>query len=315
MSVHLHYLINLDDLTCALWLADMRPLSEMAGSRAVDRLSHFLGQDNPITLSAMFNPAPTYLHTGRHEDTYRLLSHVLRRSLHLYGPDHPDTLMVKNELGMNLCAQKNQLFEAQGMILEFVEARRRILGEEHAYTLWSTNDLSKIYCELKQPELAVAVLEEIVPIVDRTLGSRHVGMILTKSNLCRSYILCDRIREAREMSRDLLEVTTPEHSDWVHAKWGHAYILFLEGQKAGCKMCCTELLAHIETAKVFEPDNPRVISIADLLYRVYSKQGCQQEAEQLKAKNPLLFDKSTLHSVYPLPLRPLRRRVAGVFYN
>ncbi|KAK7954485.1 hypothetical protein PG988_015179 [Apiospora saccharicola] len=289
MPVHMHYLINLDDLTRAFWLAGMRPLSEMAGFRAVDRLTHFLGQDDPITLSAMFNLARTYLHTGRHEESYRLLSHVLHRRLYFFGPDHPDTLMAKNELGMNLCAQKTRLLEAQDIILEVVAARRRILGEEHAYTLWSINDLSKIYCELKQPEQAVAVLEEIVPIVERTLGSRHVGMALTKSKLCRSYILCDRIREAGAMSRDLLEITTPEHPDWVHAKWGHAYILFLEGQKEGCKMCCTELLAHIETTKVFEADNPRVISIADLLYRVYSQHGCQYEAKELKAKYPKII--------------------------
>ncbi|KAK7967789.1 uncharacterized protein PG986_002066 [Apiospora aurea] len=218
--VHLHYLINLDDLTRALWLAGIRGLSEIAGSRAVDRLTRLLGQDDPITLSAMFNLTRTYLHTGRHEESYRLLSHVMRRRLHFFGPNHPETLMVKNELGMNLCAQKTRLFEAQDMILEVVAARKRILGEEHPYTLWSINDLSKIYCELKKPNQVVTILEEIVPIVERTLGPRHVGMAMSKSNLCRSYILCDRIKDAGVMARDLLEITTPEHPDWVHAKWG-----------------------------------------------------------------------------------------------
>ncbi|KAK8058355.1 hypothetical protein PG994_008803 [Apiospora phragmitis] len=145
----------------------------MAGSRAVDRLTHMLGRDDPITLSAMFNLARTYLHIGRHEESYRLLSHVLHRRLHYFGPSHPETLMAKNELGMNLCAQKTRLHEAQSLVLEVVEERKRVLGEDHAYTLWSINDLLKIYCELKQPHQAAVLLEDIVPIVERTLGPRH----------------------------------------------------------------------------------------------------------------------------------------------
>lgn len=315
MPVHLHYLINLDDLTRALWLAGMRGLSEMAGSRAVDRLTHMLGRDDPITLSAMFNLARTYLHVGRHEESYRLLSHVMDRRLHFFGPSHPETLMAKNELGMNLCAQKTRLREAQSLVLEVVAQRKRVLGEEHAYTLWSINDLSKIYCELKQPHQAAVLLEEIVPIVERTLGPRHVGMVMTKSNLCRAYILCNRITEAGELSRVLLEIITPEHPDWVHAKWGQAYILFLEGQKDDAETCCVALLAHIEKTKIFELDNPRTIAIADLLHRVYSEKGRQSEADVLETKFPKLLDKSTLRSIDHLPLGPLRRRVTSDYEN
>ncbi|KAK8111825.1 uncharacterized protein PG998_008282 [Apiospora kogelbergensis] len=243
--VHLHYLVNLDDLTKALWLAGMRGLSEMAGSRAVDRLTHLLGQDDPITLSAMFNLARTYLHVGRHEESYHMLSHVLHRRLHFFGPSHPDTLMAKNELGMNLCAQKTRLHEAQNLVLEVVEERKRVLGEEHAYTLWSINDLSKIHCELKQPEQAVVLLEDIVPIVERTLGPRHVGMTMTKSNLCRAYVLCDRLTEAAALSRVLLEIITPEHPDWVHAKWGQDTFSFWKARKRTARhaaLICSHIL-------------------------------------------------------------------------
>ena len=64
---HISYCVALDDLTLTLWLAGKRDLSRKAGERAVRGLEKRLGPDDPMTLSAMFNLARTYLHLDQQE--------------------------------------------------------------------------------------------------------------------------------------------------------------------------------------------------------------------------------------------------------
>jgi hypothetical protein len=109
----------------------------------VDALTKDLGHDDPLTLNAIFNLARTYFHLGEHSKSYGLLLQVQEKRTHFFGPDHPDTLMVRNEIGMCLCAQRVRLDESERHVHSVLESCKRVLGEEHAYTLWSVNDLSR----------------------------------------------------------------------------------------------------------------------------------------------------------------------------
>jgi len=104
--LHVPYCTTLSDLTQSLWLAGVRELSRHTGKRAVDGLTLRRGADDPLTLTAMFNLARTYLHADEHERSEELLREVLAKREYFFGSEHPDTLMVRNELGMSLCAQK-----------------------------------------------------------------------------------------------------------------------------------------------------------------------------------------------------------------
>ena len=102
-----------------------------------------------------------------------------------------------------------------------------MLGEEHAYTLWSVNGLSKIYCELRRFDEAVAVSKKALrqnssdPTAFRCLVSAlaHLG----------------RDAEAREAAARLIEVD-PDFtiSGWI-ARGGQTNSkLLIEGlRKAG----------------------------------------------------------------------------------
>ena len=79
-------------------------LSEKAGKRAVQGLSISLGNDDPMTLNAMFNLARTYLHTDRLEESHQLLRTVVRKRRAYFGAGHPETLMARNEFGLSLRA-------------------------------------------------------------------------------------------------------------------------------------------------------------------------------------------------------------------
>ncbi|KAH8422393.1 uncharacterized protein LDX57_000149 [Aspergillus melleus] len=308
---HVSYGLALDDLTRSLWLAGQRNWSKRTGEAAVKVLSRYLGEDDPLTLNAMFNLARTYLHLGQHSQSHSLLETVFEKRTHFFGPDHPDTLMVRNELGMSLCSQKLNLDEAERHVSNTLERRKKVLGEEHAYTLWSINDLSKIYCERRQFTDAARILEQIIPIVERTLGKDHVGMMMTKGNLCRAYIYCERWKEASELIRDLHEIVKPDHPDRIHLYWGYTYVLLHEGKLDEAETCCNTILSNVANTRNLELQSPRVLAVAEILLAILSKQDRRDEIVQLKARFPRIGGEETMQSIDHMPLGLLKRWLAS----
>ncbi|KAF2186508.1 TPR-like protein [Zopfia rhizophila CBS 207.26] len=284
--IHVPYCLALDDLTLTLWLAGQREWSKKAGERAVEGLRSRLGPDDPKTLLAMFNLARTYLHLGEQKKSHSLLVQVLKTQKRFFGLNHPDTLMTRNELGISFCASKRHMPVAERLVTNVLQARREILGEEHAYTLWSVNDLSKIYCERGRPEQAVAILEDIVPVVSRTLGDEHVGMSLTRSNLGRAYFMAERWKEAEETVRPLLAMIPSDHPDWIHNMYGYAHIQLKLGLTVESEKNCIKLLDKITQTKCLALDHPRTVAIADLLLRIYRLQGRENDVAAMKKKVP-----------------------------
>ena len=76
---------------------------------------------------------------------------------------------------------------------------KKTLGEEHAYTLGSVNEFSKILCDRGRSEKAIIMLEDIIPIVTRTLSEDHVGMMMAQSNLARAYAISKRWSDAADI--------------------------------------------------------------------------------------------------------------------
>lgn len=284
--MHTSYCIVLDDLTLSLWLAGEREWSKYAGERAVIGLEKRLGPYDPLTLNAMFNLARTYLHLGQHEKGHKLLASVARRQKYFFGTKHPDTLMTRNEIGMSLCARGRHLLPAQRIVESVLESRKKVLGEEHAYTLWSINDLSKIYVERGRLDDAIKILEDIVPIVKRTLGEPHVGMLMTRSNLAKAYFLAERLEEAEDTVQRLLEHVPAKHPDRIHNLFGLAHIKFKRGFADEAREMCEKMLEDIRQRKIFALDHPRTVAIANLLLRIYRLQDRRNDIETLKMKIP-----------------------------
>jgi tetratricopeptide (TPR) repeat protein len=257
----------------------------------------------------MFNLARTYLHNDEHQKSEELLTHVLAKREHFFGSDHPDTLMVRNELGMTLCAQKKRLAEAEHLVRSTLQARKRILGEEHAYTLWSVNDLSKVCIELGRLDEAVAILEEIIPTVKRTLGDEHVGMFMTKANLSRAYIRSDKWEQAASLIKWLRTVVPPDHPDWVHAEWGYAYyVLHNENDAETAEQCCKNILSKVSEKRFLSLDNSRVIATAEILLRIYEEQERDEDVKELERRFPTVGNNRARTSIDNMPLPKWRSK-------
>ncbi|KAL8864729.1 MAG: hypothetical protein Q9198_009679, partial [Flavoplaca austrocitrina] len=284
MPDFISYYAALSDLTLALWLAGRRDISKVIGMRAFAGLLKLLGPDDPITLNAMFNLARTLLHLREWDKAHDLLIPVLRKRKRLFGLNHPDTLMTRNELGVLYCERRQHLAIAERLVTNVLEARRVVLGEEHAYTLWSVNDLSKVLCERGRGSEAAKMLEDIIPIVTRTLGDDHVGMTMTKGNLAKAYVNSGRWVQAEQMLTQILKFTPTDHPDWVQTISGHVYVQIQLQQWHDAEANCLNVLEKIRKKKILAKDNPRTIVIAEQLAYIYLATDRPHESKALKAE-------------------------------
>ncbi|EXJ70654.1 uncharacterized protein A1O5_05644 [Cladophialophora psammophila CBS 110553] len=285
---HITYCIALDDLTQTLWLAGRRNLSKRTGERAVNGLVRRIGPDDPRTLNAMFNLGRTYLHAGDLGKAHKLLLSVLLKRKKLFGQNHPDTLMARNELGMCFCARKERLGVAERLVANVLEARKQVLGEEHAYTLWSVNDLSKVLCERGRPLQAANMLTELIPVVERTLGKEHVGMNMTKGNLARAYVLCGRWYDAEKFLLEMLSHIKDDHPDWIQTMSGYIHVQICSGRLEEAEKNCTKILRKITQENGFCKDDPRTAVVVKQLANIYVNTGRSDQLSVLKTLFPAM---------------------------
>lgn len=282
---HLDYCTTLDDLTQSLWLAGYRDLSVQVGKRAVNGLLKRLGANDARTWNAMFNLGRAFLHSKQLSEAHRLLVFVTRKRKKSLGMRHPDTLMVRNELGMCLLSKGDRLPVAESLIRNVLTARKAVLGLEHAYTLWSENDLSKVLCERGQATNAVKLLEQIVPVVQRTLGEAHVGMHMTKSNLARSYARSGRWAKAEITLAELLEFTNEAHPNWFRIMSGYVYVLMQMKHYDEAELTCLKLYRKLKG----DGSNPMQVKLAaQMLAKVYLCQDQLEKLSKLQLQHPTI---------------------------
>ena len=196
--------------------------------------------------------------------------------------------MVRNELGMSFCVARERLPVAERLVSNVLAARKRILGEEHAYTLWSMNDLARVLTTRQRPNEAIAILDKVAPILRRTLGEAHPGMSMMKANLTQAYVSAGRWGEAETVLKDVLQIVPKDHPDWIVARLGYVRVLTATERLEEAETSCLEILNVIAEENVLSTDSPRTLVIAEQLSLIYKKQERWNELEALKAKYPLI---------------------------
>ena len=78
----------------------------------------------------------------------------------------------------------------------------------------------KILCDRGKATTVVKLLEDLVPVVERTLGEKHVGMNMTKANLARANIKCDRWADAEPLIHESYAQTAEDHPNWIDVATG-----------------------------------------------------------------------------------------------
>ena len=189
---HVPYCITLSDLAISLWFTRKLDWSKRAGERAVKGLMKRLSPDDPPDPDRHVQPGPHIPPPLQPARQPRLARRSPSETQATLRPDHPDTLMVRSELSMSFRVARERLPAAERLVSNVLAAQKKLLGEEHTYTLWSMNDLARVLTARQRPHEAIAILKKVAPILRRTLGDPHPGMSMTKANLTQEYVRAER---------------------------------------------------------------------------------------------------------------------------
>ena len=119
------------------------------------------------------------------------------------GPDHPDTLGVRNNLA-GAYRSAGRLAEAIELYEQVLDECKRLLGTDHPDTLNTRNNLAHAYLSVGRFGEAVELFEQVLAERERVLGSDHPYTLNTRNNLAGAYDSVGRFAEAIDTWEELL---------------------------------------------------------------------------------------------------------------
>lgn len=150
----------------------------------------------------------------RMDDGAPLIEDAVAIANDFYGPDHPETLIARNNLVM-LREMQGRLDDAAVISKELVEASKRELGPLHPSTLTRSRNLAVVYCKQKKFSDGEALLAPLYADAVQTLGYAHPEAIGVSEVLTACIAFQDRIEDATNFALDcyshVLEEVPAEH--------------------------------------------------------------------------------------------------------
>ncbi|KAH0556700.1 hypothetical protein GP486_005513 [Trichoglossum hirsutum] len=163
-----------------------------------------LGEDHPITLTAMHSLAIFCGCLGQLEQGRCLGERVVKAQMRVLGADHPHTLVSMLNLALTYgslgCPE-----EAKQLAEEVVKARIKAFGEDHPDTLRSMSILEDTYCSLGLFKEARELGEKVVEANVRMLSNDHPNTLRSMFNLASTYHSLGLLEEAKQLKEKVVE--------------------------------------------------------------------------------------------------------------
>jgi tetratricopeptide (TPR) repeat protein len=248
---------------------------------------------------------------GNRSKWRRLLPHAQYALSH--SPEDDD-----NKERLNLawkCARTlesdGQYKKAEGLFVQVMQARKRVLGNKHPDTLHSMGSLVAIYVHQGRWKEAQELGLQVVQTSKQVLGDEHPGTLINMNNLASIYSNQGQWEQARELLLQVLQIKKRafgiEHPSLLVSM--NNLVAMYHNQERW-KEAQELQLQVVQTAKqVLGNEHPdTLISIGNLAC-IYSKQRQWKEAEELEvqvmqARKRVLGNEhpATLHSMQNLAL-------------
>jgi serine/threonine protein kinase/tetratricopeptide (TPR) repeat protein len=178
-------------------------------TRAHELYDEILGFKHRETLAAATDLAVLMRIMAKDQDGLRESEHLLLqiRDVQAEGSEPLDTLrtlLVLSETVRRL--RQGGLAEVRDLLVQVVEGRRRLLGDEHVETLTAMNRLAMVLSNIDQadPE-AERLLRQAVDGLRRTRGDRFPETLSAMSDLATLLQQTDRLEEAEDLQRRSLD--------------------------------------------------------------------------------------------------------------
>jgi tetratricopeptide (TPR) repeat protein len=193
-----------------------------------DRARITLGEEHPSVLRLGYLRARALTHLARWAEAKQEFYDVVQAQSRLLGPEDPNVLSTRNDLGFMLRMSGN-IDDGEREYREVYEIKRRVLGEENPSTLTTHSNLAMVLLFKGDLRSAEAELREILAIRRRVLGDNDSGTLRTRHHIARLLREQGRLDEAEEEFRQLLrlrsEALGAEHNETLLTRGGLARVM------------------------------------------------------------------------------------------
>ena len=216
------------------------------------------------------------------EDSIELYEQVLAERERVLGPDHPDTLTIRNNLA-GAYYSVGRFGEAIELYEQVLADRVRVLGPDHPDTLAARNNLAGAYYFAGRFGEAIELLGRVLAERERVLGPDHPDTLTTRNNLAFAYHSAGRFDEAIELYERVLaeqeRVLGPDHPDTLTVRNNLAFAYHSAGRFGEAIELFERVLADQE--RVLGPDHPGTLTTRNSLAGAYEDVGRFGEAIEL----------------------------------
>ena len=228
------------------------------------------------------------------------------------GPDHPDTLGVRNNLA-GAYRSAGRLAEAIELYEQVLDECKRLLGTDHPDTLTVRNNLAVAYCSVGRFGEAVELFEQVLAERKRLLGTDHPDTLNTRNNLAHAYLSVGRFGEAVELFEQVLaerkRLLGTDHPDTLNTRNNLAHAYLSVGRFGEAVELFEQVLAERE--RVLGSDHPYTLNTRNNLAGAYDSVG--RFAEAIDTWEELLPDcQRVLGADHPYTLG-VRNNLAGAY--
>ena len=213
------------------------------------------------------------------EDSIELYEQVLAERERVLGPDHPDTLTIRNNLA-GAYYSVGRFGEAIELFERVLAERERVLGSDHPDTLTTRNNLAFAYHSAGRFDEAIELYERVLAEQERVLGPDHPDTLTVRNNLAFAYHSAGRFGEAIELFERVLadqeRVLGPDHPGTLTTRNSLAGAYEDVGRFGEAIELFERVLADQE--RVLGPDHPDTLNARDNLALAYDAVGRLAEA-------------------------------------
>ena len=196
-------------------------------------------------------------YSGSYPVAREIMGRVLEARERTYGPEHPETLIVRRGLA-HWTAQAGETAAARDQLAGLLPVAERVLGPEHPDTLTTRERLARWTGEAGNPAAARDLYAALVPVCERVLGPEQRTTLTVRQGLAAFTGRAGDVVAARDQSAALVPVYERvlglEHTGTLGAKANLAGWTGRAGDPAAARDLAAEVLAVHE--RVFGPEHP-----------------------------------------------------------
>jgi len=192
-------------------------------------------EDHPVTLTILSDLQGVLVAQRKFVEA----ESVARKLLHTYsridGEDAYTTLQCKLQLA-SIAGSLGNFDEADELYTAAVAPLVAIVGAEHPSVLDALTDQALVCIKRRRPRDAVAILNEILPVLDRSQGTEHRVTLRARQLLATAQADLGDLSQAQASQREIydtrLRIWGPEHNVTLEAEYSLARILIESNQIA-----------------------------------------------------------------------------------